>query len=93
MQTVFPSASSPAWLVHTARQRANNIADEQAERAERGIFGDRQFADAFAIQQALQMRDVQNLPSGEIEAIMGLKKGFMDRLGAPGVVSRTSVTA
>ena len=74
-------------LVHTARQRASKIAEDEAERMRMGHHGDRQFADAFLLQQALQMRDVQNLPNDEIESIFGLKAGFMDQLGDNGVVS------
>ncbi|CAI7564339.1 unnamed protein product [Penicillium pancosmium] len=88
MQTVFPSAPTAAWLVHTARQRAAKIADEEAARMRMGHHGDRSLADAFLIQQALQMRDVQNLPADEIESIMGLKSGFIEKLGGKGIVSK-----
>ncbi|KAJ5090766.1 hypothetical protein N7532_009450 [Penicillium argentinense] len=91
MQTVFPSASSPAWLVHTARNRLNKIAAEEEERIKSGRYGDRQFVDAFQIQQALQMRDAQNLPPREIEGILGLKPGLVDKLGQKGIVSRISL--
>ncbi|KAK5788798.1 hypothetical protein VI817_009756 [Penicillium citrinum] len=87
MQSVFPSGPTTAMLVHTARQRASKIAEDEAERMRMGHHGDRQFADAFLLQQALQMRDVQNLPNDEIESIFGLKAGFMDQLGDNGVVS------
>jgi hypothetical protein len=53
-----------------------------------GHHGDRSLADAFLIQQALQMRDVQNLPADEIESIMGLKGGFIEKLGEKGIVSK-----
>lgn len=88
MQTVFPSAPTAAWLVHTARQRAANIADEDSARMRMGHHGDRSLADAFLIQQALQMRDVQNLPADEIENIMGLRTGFIERLGEKGIVAK-----
>lgn len=93
MQSVFPSGPTTAWLVHTARQRASKIAEDEAERLRIGHYGDRQFADAFLLQQALQMRDVQNLPNDEIESIFGLKAGFMDQLGDNGVVSRIGTTS
>lgn len=58
-----------------------------------GHHGDRQLADAFLIQQALQMRDSQNLPAAEIESVLGLKAGFMAKLGAKGIVSRIGASA
>lgn len=91
MQTVFPSAPTAAWLVHTARHRATKIADEESARMRMGHHGDRSLADAFLIQQVLQMRDGQKMPAGEIESIMGLKAGFVGRLGEKGIVSKIGV--
>lgn len=56
-----------------------------------GHHGDRSLADAFLIQQVLQMRDGQKMPAGEIESIMGLKAGFVGRLGEKGIVSKIGV--
>ncbi len=46
----------------------------------------RQFLDVYTIRQMLVMRDGQRRSSAEIEKVLGLKKGSVDRLGAPGVV-------
>lgn len=51
-------------------------------------FEGRQFLDALTIQQALTMRDYQGVPPNEIERVLRLKKGFMDRFGKSGIVSR-----
>lgn len=51
-------------------------------------FEGRQFLDALTIQHALTMRDYQGVSPGEIERVLGLKKGFMDRFGKRGMVSR-----
>lgn len=51
-------------------------------------FEGRQFLDALTIQQALTMRDYQGVPPNEIERVLRLKKGFMDRFGKDRMVSR-----
>ncbi|KAJ5175182.1 uncharacterized protein N7482_001059 [Penicillium canariense] len=91
MQTVFPTASNPALLVLTARQRIGKAAQEELEQVARGSGTGRQFLDAFTISQALTMRDQQKMPLQEIERLLRMKKGVMDRLGKDGVVSRVSV--
>ncbi|KAJ5675512.1 hypothetical protein N7462_008409 [Penicillium macrosclerotiorum] len=88
MQTIFPTASNPALLVVNARQRINKAAQEELEQLGSGEFAGRQFLDAFSIQQALTMRDRQGMPRREIERLMRLKSGVMDRLGKDGLVSR-----
>lgn len=91
MQTVFPTASNPALLVVTARQRIGKAAQEELEAVGRGNFAGRQFLDAFTISQALTMRDQQKMPRREIERLLRMKEGVMDRLGKDGLISRVSV--
>ncbi|KAE8348706.1 hypothetical protein BDV28DRAFT_142925 [Aspergillus coremiiformis] len=86
-QTVFPRASNPALLVITARQKIAKMAELETGSVGRRGFTGREFMDALTIRQALSMRDRQGMPAGEIERLLGLKKGVMDRLGKKGVVS------
>lgn len=77
-------------LVVTARQRINKIAQEESAQVGLPSFSGRQLLDALTIQQALSMRDQQGLPNGEIERLLRLKPGVMDRLGKEGLVSRVT---
>ncbi|BCS21008.1 uncharacterized protein APUU_21440S [Aspergillus puulaauensis] len=79
--TVFPTASNPALLVVTARQRATREAESEAEEMGRGGFSGRRYLDALTIRQALAMRDRQGLPEGEIERTLRLKQGAVGRIG------------
>jgi hypothetical protein len=47
----------------------------------------REFLDVQTIRQALAMRDKQGLPTREIERLLRLKRGVVDRLGKKGVVT------
>ncbi|PIG88845.1 hypothetical protein AARAC_011491 [Aspergillus arachidicola] len=87
IQTVFPRAANPALLVVTARQKIAKAAEREVELTGRQGFTGREYLDALTIRQALSMRDRQGMPSGEIERLLRLKKGVMDRLGEKGVVS------
>jgi hypothetical protein len=89
MQTVFPSASNPALLTVKARTRISQAAQKELEDVGHGAG--RQFLDAFTISQALAMRDQQKMPRREIERLLRMKEGVMDRLGKDGIVSRVSV--
>lgn len=91
MQTVFPTASNPALLTVTARQKISKAAQEELEAVGRGNVTGRQFLDAFTISQALTMRDQQKMPRREIERLLRMKEGVMDRLGKDGVISRVYV--
>ncbi|RAL16000.1 uncharacterized protein BO97DRAFT_383925 [Aspergillus homomorphus CBS 101889] len=84
--TRFPPAPNPALLVVTARQRIAKAAEAEADEMGRQNFTGREFLDALTIRQVLAMRDRQGLPAGEIERVMRLKKGVVERLGAKGVV-------
>ncbi|KAG2420863.1 hypothetical protein HFD88_000477 [Aspergillus terreus] len=90
VQTVFPSASNPALLVFTARQRVAKAAEQEAEMVGRPNFAGREYVDAFTLRQALTMRDRQGLPGDEIERMLRLKKGVLERLGGKGVVSEVA---
>lgn len=91
MQTVFPAASSPALLTVKARQKISQAAEEELEAVASGSVAGRQFMDAFTISQALTMRDQQKMPRREIEKLLRMKEGVMDRLGKDGVISRVYV--
>ncbi|KAF7597274.1 hypothetical protein BBP40_008116 [Aspergillus hancockii] len=86
-QTVFPRATNPALLVITARQRIAKAAEAEAEAFGRPSFTGREYLDALTIRQALSMRDRQGMPLGQIERLLQMKKGVMDRLGKKGIVS------
>ncbi|OJJ40971.1 hypothetical protein ASPWEDRAFT_75630, partial [Aspergillus wentii DTO 134E9] len=81
VQTIFPQSSNPALLTVTARQRIAKAAEKEAEEYGRGSFGGREYADALTIRQALTMRDRQGLSKRDIESMLKLKKGFMDKFG------------
>ncbi|KAE8380945.1 Oligosaccharyltransferase subunit Ribophorin II-domain-containing protein [Aspergillus bertholletiae] len=87
IQTVFPRASNPALLVVTARQKIAKAAEQEVDMLGRPGFAGREYLDALTIRQALSMRDRQGLPSGEIERLLRLKRGVVDRLGKKGLVS------
>ncbi|KAE8158975.1 Oligosaccharyltransferase subunit Ribophorin II-domain-containing protein [Aspergillus tamarii] len=87
VQTVFPQAANPALLVVTARQKIAKAAEREVELVGRPGFTGREYLDALTIRQALSMRDRQGMPSGEIERLLRLKRGVVDRLGKKGVVS------
>lgn len=78
---------NPALLVISARQKIAKAAESEAEAFGRQSHGGREFLDALTIRQALAMRDRQGLPNGEIEKLLRLKAGVVDRLGKKGVVS------
>ncbi|KAJ5095989.1 hypothetical protein NUU61_005345 [Penicillium alfredii] len=88
MQTIFPQSSNPALLVMTARQRVAKAVAEESDQLGRQSFNGRRFVDALTLQQALTMRDRQKMPRAEIENILRLQPGVMDRLGMEGLVSR-----
>ncbi|KAJ6017783.1 hypothetical protein N7451_001162 [Penicillium sp. IBT 35674x] len=90
VQTVFPTASNPALLVVTARQRITKAAQEESLAVGHANFPGRQFLDSFTISQALTMRDQQGLPSRDIERTLRLKSGTIDKLGRSGIVSRAA---
>lgn len=85
--SVFPSASNPALLVVTARQRIAKAAEQEAEAFGRQSHAGREFIDALTIRQALSMRDRQGRSAEQIEQALRLKSGVVGRLGRKGVVS------
>ncbi|KAJ5812003.1 hypothetical protein N7474_008304 [Penicillium riverlandense] len=86
-QTVFPQGTNPALLVLKARQQIAKAAEDEAEQIGLTGRGGRQFVDAFTIQSALRMRDRQGLPQAEIERLLRLSPGVMEKLGKDGLVS------
>ncbi|PYH47321.1 uncharacterized protein BP01DRAFT_421656 [Aspergillus saccharolyticus JOP 1030-1] len=84
--TVFPPAANPALLTVTARQQITQAAEAETDAMGRRDFAGREFLDAFTIRQVLAMRDRQGLPAREIERVMRLKSGVVERLGPKGVV-------
>ncbi|KAL1883557.1 hypothetical protein Plec18167_002563 [Paecilomyces lecythidis] len=85
--SVFPSANNPALLVVTARQRITKAAEQEAEAFGRESHVGREFLDALTIRQALTMRDRQGKHPSEVENVLRLKPGVMERLGRKGIVS------
>lgn len=87
-QLVFPqSATNPALLVLSARERIAQAAEREAEQVGKPSFAGREFVDALTIRQAISMRDKQGYPPAEIEDSLQLKRGVMERLGKRGIVS------
>ncbi|KAJ5610598.1 hypothetical protein N7510_007317 [Penicillium lagena] len=86
-QTIFPQGTNPALLVLKARQQITKAAEDEAEQIGLTGRGGRQFVDAFTIQSALRMRDQQGLPPDEIERLLRLRPGVMEKLGKGGLVS------
>ncbi|KAL2818819.1 hypothetical protein BDW59DRAFT_165355 [Aspergillus cavernicola] len=85
-QTIFPTASNPALLTITARQRINKEADQEAEELGRDTFAGRSYLDALTVRQVLELRDRSGVGDGEIERVLRLKEGVVGRLGPVGVV-------
>lgn len=73
-----------------ARQRITEAAEKEAEEFGRQNYGGREFLDVLTIRQAISMRDKQGLSLRDIESMLRLKKGVMDRLGKKGIVSEVS---
>lgn len=87
-QPVMPDPrKNPAIAVLDARARMQDAADaEFAQAGKKGSTG-REFLDVFTIRQMLVMRDERGRSAEEIERVLGLKKGVVDRLGPRGVVT------
>ncbi|PLB38661.1 uncharacterized protein BDW47DRAFT_125191 [Aspergillus candidus] len=84
--TVFPPATNPALLTVTARQQLTKAAEQETDALGRSNFAGREFLDTMTIRQVLNMRDRQGLPPREIERLLRLKKGVVERLGEKGIV-------
>jgi hypothetical protein len=69
-----------------ARARLQEEADLEFQQAGRRGHEGRQFLDVYMIRDILSRRDEKGKTSGEIEKVMGLKKGVVDRLGPRGLV-------
>ncbi|KAL3465994.1 hypothetical protein BJX64DRAFT_251430 [Aspergillus heterothallicus] len=84
--TVFPTPSNPALLAITARQRIAREAEAEAEAMGQGTFTGRRYLDALTIRQVLDMRDKQGVSGKEIERLLRLRAGTVERLGEKGVM-------
>ncbi|KAL4784815.1 hypothetical protein BJX76DRAFT_356675 [Aspergillus varians] len=83
--SVFPTASNPALLAVTARQRINKEAEAETEDMGRGRFAGRRYLDALTVRQVIAMRDKQGLGEREIERALRLKTGVVEKVGAKGI--------
>lgn len=89
---IFPDpARNPAIQVLTARERLAEEAEQEFSRVGRMGHTDRRFLDVSTIRQVLMLRDEKGLAGGEIEKILGLKRGVVGKLGPKGVVGDTSM--
>lgn len=82
--------SNPAIAVLDARNKLQDLADQEFEESgKRGHTG-REFLDVYTIRQILTMRDEQGRKNADIERVLGLKQGVVNRLGPDGVVGLAS---
>lgn len=89
MQTLFPNPSSnPAVTLLEARKRIVEEAEREFEdvgRLGKGRRG-RRFLDVGLMRKILILRDEKGVGSGEIEEMLGLDRGVVERLGGRGIV-------
>lgn len=78
--------SNPAIAVLESRSQLQAEADKEFLEAGRRGHDGRQFLDVGMIRQILVYRDEKGRTAAEIERVMGLKKGVVDRLGMKGVL-------
>nr|POE76662.1 hypothetical protein CFP56_79622 [Quercus suber] len=74
-------------MVLDARARLQERADREFLEAGRSGHAGREFLDVFTLQRILRLRDEQGKQAGEIERVLGLRKGVVGRLGVPGTVA------
>lgn len=77
---------NPAIMVLSARSRLQDEAEVEFEENGRRGNVERQYLDVYTIRQILQMRDTRKQNAKEIEKVLGLKEGVVERLGGKGVV-------
>ncbi|KAI9716193.1 MAG: hypothetical protein M1828_000419 [Chrysothrix sp. TS-e1954] len=81
-----PPPQSPSLTILAARQRIQEAADrERAQVGKKGFEG-RTLIEISTVRKVLVMRDEQGMEESQIEAQLGLRKGFVKTLGAKGVV-------
>lgn len=86
-QAPGPNArTNPAIAVLEARARLQEEAEREFTEAGRSGHAGREFLDVYTVRQMLVLRDGKRQAPGEIEKALGLRKGTVERLGAPGVV-------
>lgn len=86
-QTRPDPRKNPAIMVLDSRARLQDRADREFLEAGRRGHEGKEFLDVFIIARVLRLRDEQGKSAGEIERVLGLKKGVVGRLGEKGVVS------
>lgn len=89
MQTLFPSPeTNPAVALLIARQKL--VEEAEAEIEDVGRLGKarkgRKIMEVGLIKRALYMRDRRGMEVGKIEAVLGLERGVLERLGRQGVI-------
>ncbi|KAL4946674.1 hypothetical protein BDV06DRAFT_218140 [Aspergillus oleicola] len=83
--SIFPHpTNNPALLVISSRQRITREAEAETEGMGRGSFQGRRYLDALTIRQMLGMRDRQGLSGREIERVLRLRSGVVERAGRGG---------
>ncbi|KAF2703883.1 hypothetical protein K504DRAFT_473581 [Pleomassaria siparia CBS 279.74] len=89
-QSAFPDPKeNPALRVLAARQRIQELADEERNNVGRRGFQGRQYVDASAIQLALMRRSLGESDQ-RIEEALGIKKGRLSVLGT-GIVDSVAI--
>lgn len=83
----YPSAANNATLnVLEARRRLQEQADREVEGMGKSGDRGREFLDVATIRDVLAMRQ-RGDRSADIESRLGLRRGVVDRLGRPGMVT------
>ncbi|KAL9599099.1 MAG: hypothetical protein Q9219_004057 [cf. Caloplaca sp. 3 TL-2023] len=86
LSNIFPNhASNPALTMLSRREELAREAEADLIKARTGGEG-RRFLDVMKIREVLVMRDEKRMPESEIERILGLEKGLVERLGGKEVV-------
>lgn len=69
-----------------ARERLQQQADMELQQARKPGFEGRSFVDSTTIRQIIAMRDDRGMSSDQIEKLLELKKGTVERLGPKGLI-------
>ena len=73
-------------MIVEARARFAKLFEEESENLGRPSFKGRTLVKAEEIKTILSMRDDRGMDSGQIEKQLLLRKGFIEKLGVPGMV-------
>lgn len=77
---------NPAIAMLNARERLQQQADLELQQARKPDFPGRSFVDSTTIRQIIAMRDDRGMSSDQIEKLLELKKGTVERLGPKGLI-------